>query len=385
MVTIILKLKSFRFKVLKNEHMHNLKKVFSLILVMIFSVTVTKSQVSVIGVQLQHFNVTPTSLLQASIMNAGTEQQVIIESKLFNAGGEMLMSSRSAAFALHPGLNIATDRSVANVEYGSGNQSTYIKTSHILPGGRFKICVNIISATNSEVIEDYCDEVESDLTQFLYLVNPPDKDVIPNPNPVLVWTHSEPFSILGQGEYFRMIVVELSNAQSPEEGIVSNTPLFIRNYLTSHELLYPADAKILQVGHRYGWQVQKMSNDIVINKSEAWEFTLAANKTVTENQYAVLQKTLDAGYYTAINNSVFFRFNEEYSAGTVSCIIYDSKRQPVKPKVESEGISKAYNVKQNGQNRYEINLDKLNMSSGYYTLQVKTEKGETFMLKFLVD
>lgn len=385
MVDMSLKFKSSTFK--KVKQMNTLKKRFLFFIsAAIFIAVQVQAQVSVIGIQLQHFNVTPTSLLQASIMNSGPEQQVIIESKLFNAANEVLMISRSSVINLKTGINMAVERNAVNVEYGANNQATYIKTSHILPGGRFKICVTILSASGSEVIEDFCDEVDADLTQFLYLVNPPDKDTIPTPNPLLVWTHSEPFSILGQGEYFRMIVVELNKDQQPEEGIVSNVPLFIKTYLTSHELLYPADAKALQAGKRYGWQVQKMSNDIVINKTEAWEFTLAPPKTDNVNKYAILKKKLDAGYYTVYDNKLYFRFIEDYSVNAVKCVIYDSQRNKIQPKVrKDEGKSPVITMKGEGYNRFEIDLNSLNITSGFHTLEVKNEKGELYMLKFLVE
>lgn len=365
-----------------------MKKYLSLITGLVLLLGSVNAQISVIGTQVQHFNITANSLLEVSLMNAGQQQQVIIESKLFNSGNELLMSVRSAPFTLKNGLNTpaTVSRQAASLEYGNNNQVNHIKTFHTLPGGLFKLCVNVISSPSMESVDDFCDEIESDLSQFLYLVSPPDKDTLPTAQPLLLWTHSEPFGILGQGEYFRMIVAELNKDQLPEEGILSNSPLLMKNYLTTHEVQYPMDAKTLESGKRYGWQVQKMANDIVLNKTEAWEFTLRVDKPVKDNKYSVLRKTLDAGYYKVENNKIFFRFDEEYATGNISSVIYNSQRQAVKPVVKTDEIKNgAYNIKQNGYNRYEINLDKLNMMSGFYTLEVNNEKGELFLLKFYVE
>jgi hypothetical protein len=160
----------------------------------------------------------------------------------------------------------------------------------------------------------------------------------------------------------------------------------IKNYLTTHNLQYPYDAKALIYGGRYAWQVQKIANGIVTNKTEAWEFVIRNSPLQVENKYTPLKKVLDAGYYTASNNKIFFKFNEEYASDKISIKIYDSKRELVKPKAKNEDVKKSdFNYKQNGYNRYEINLDELNVEKGFYILETKNGRGEVFLLKFYVQ
>ncbi|MBN8702776.1 MAG: hypothetical protein J0M08_06910 [Bacteroidetes bacterium] len=365
-----------------------MKKILCTLTTAFLVASLVSAQVSVINSPFQTFNVTPNSLIQASIMNASGEQQIVLESKLINVANEVVLSARSIPFAIHNGVNTSANssRQIERVEYGNSSQASYIKTSHLLPSGRFKLCIVVISATTSEVIDDFCDEIESDLSQFLFLVSPFDKDTIATTQPLLAWTHSEPFNVLSQGESYRMILVELKNDQTAEEGIVTNPTYFLKNNLLSHQVVYPIDANKLEADKRYGWQVQKIANDIVINKSEAWEFTLASKNKKFTPKYATLNKKLSSGFYTAYDNKVYFRFVENYSSNIAKAIIYDEKRAVIRPKLKSEATSsQPIAIKNNGTNLFEIDLNSLNIQSGFHTLEIKNEKGELFLLKFLVQ
>jgi hypothetical protein len=347
-----------------------------------------KSQVSVVNIQVIPYNITPEVMLSASVMNNGNDLKVELVSRLYNFNNELLLTVKSAPFNLKKGLNSAIDvsRKATSVEYYSGNQSDYLKTTHALPNGTFKICVDVIQAQNPESLDQFCDEIESDYNQFLYLVFPADKDMVESTTPVLMWTHNEPFSVLTQGEYYRIIVTEIKEKQNAQEAIDINTPLMAKNYVTNHNVQYPYDAPVLQKGKHYAWQIQKVANGVTTNKTEAWEFSVSPDHSIKENKYVSLRKTLDAGYYLAENNKVFFKFDAQYSSGIISCKIYDDKRNVMEPKAMNIGAKNPVpNFRQTGDNRYEINLNELNIKKGYYTLEVKNEKEELYLLKFYVE
>ena len=360
-----------------------MKKILFLFAIGLFLCFAGKAQISVVNIQLVPYNITPEALLSASISNTADEKPIQLVSKLYNFNNELLITVRSSVFILKRGLNSPFDgtRKVMSAEYTSNNQTSYIKTTHGLPTGTFKLCVSVIY--NSDTQDEFCDEIESDYNQYLYPVFPSDKDTIETVLPVLIWSHSEPFSVLTQGEYYRMVVSELKDNQSAEEAVTINTPLMAKNYLTTHNLQYPYDAKELKEGGHYAWQVQKMANGVITNKTEAWEFIIRKKPEEKEIKYTVLKKTVDAGYYNAGNNKIYFKFDEEYASGNISCVIYNSKREAVQPKILNEDAkSSSLNFKQNGYNRYEINLDQLNIQKGFHTLEVESAKGELFLLKF---
>jgi len=364
----------------------NIKKKFKLSLWFALFATILRAQVSVINLQLMPYNVTPDGLLAASIMNNGNAQQVQLVSKLYNFNNELLITVKSNSFNLKQGLNSPFDgsRKVASAEYTSSQQSNHLKTTHSLPSGVFKVCVSVIQTINSEIVDEFCDEIESNFNQYLYLVSPTDKDTVETTKPLLIWAHSEPFNILSQGEYYRMIVTEIKDKQSAEEAVTINTPLMAKSYLTTHSLQYPYDAKELKEGNHYAWQVQKLANGVITNKTEAWEFIVRKKPEDKEIKYVAMRQKIDASYYTAYNGKVYFKYIEEYgSLGDISAILKSDsgKEYPMEINKDENSKSSSTKIKTVGDNRFILDLNGENLKPGYYVLQIKNEKKELYYLK----
>ncbi|MFL5763542.1 MAG: hypothetical protein ACJ77K_06325 [Bacteroidia bacterium] len=362
------------------------KKSILVTALLLYLITV-RAQVNVVSIQLMPYNVTPEAMLSASVMNNGDAQQAEIVSRLYNFNNEILLTVQSAPFVLNKGLNSSQDgsRKVSAFSYGSGNQVEYLRTSKGLPTGTFRICVTVITSKAQEPQDEFCDEIESDFNQFLYLVYPADKDTIDSKSPLLNWTHSEPFSVLAQGESYRMIVTAVKEKQSAEEAIAVNEPLMMKNYLTTHNLQYPYDAKELVEGGHYAWQVQKTANGVVTNKTEAWEFYERKKPEEIELKYVALKSTVDANFYIT-TGKIYFKFSEEYnSKGEVLALITsdDGKKLPVTiQKDQKESTSTGSNIKKTGDNRFILDLDKDKIKPGFYTMQIMNEKKEVYYLKF---
>lgn len=357
-----------------------------LLALLVFIVRMANAQISILSSSINAFNITPQSIMQVNVMNNDQETMVYLECKIFNSGNEQLLNVKTQPFILRKGMNALSgfNMQFGSVEYSNSNQSTYVKSMHTLPSGKFNACY-VLSLLSNEPGDEYCLDLESDISSFLTLISPMDKDTIDTPNPMLVWTHSEPFNILAPGEYFRIIVSELLKDQNTESGVTSNTPIYMKNYVTTHQLLYPYDAKELEPGKHYGWQVQKLSNGVIVNKSEAWEFVFKVDKKGVQNKYVLLKSKLDAGYYTHTDGKIYFVFDEEYTSKNIVCSIFNSKREQLIPKLINEAYKENENAalaKKIGLNKYEIDLNSMNISSGMHTLEVKNEKGEVFYLKF---
>ncbi len=360
-----------------------------LIILMLYAgLSANAQEVSIVNIQLTPFNITPESMLSATVIN-NTENPFQVEtiSKLYNQDNQLLLTVKSAPFALVAGLNTSFigSRRATIVEYANTGQANYLKTTRGLSSGNFRICVEL-KVLNSEIQDEFCDELVSDINQYLYLVSPADKDSMEIKNPMLIWAHSEPFNVLSKGESFRMIVTEMKSKQSPEEAIMINIPLMTKTNLAAHNLQYPYEARGLQEGSHYAWQVQKVINGVVAAQTEVWEFSIIKKRPLEYSKYAVLKKKLDAGYYVAKNNKVFFKLDEEYLAGKLNCKIYNEKREIIQPKARNEGVKNGgYDVKNQGLNQFEVDLEQLNVSKGFYTLQVGGAKGELYLLKFYVE
>lgn len=356
-------------------------------LTLCLTVFFSKAQVNVVNANIQAFNVSPRSLCQISIMNnASANVQVALHIQITNSANNVLIKLSTAPIQLKLGLNTITGGSVNIVQttYGSSNQAQYIKAQNKLPSGAFNYCVVVRPVAALEEGDDYCQEIDAVENEFLYLVFPADEDTIETKTPLLSWTHSEPFNILSQGEFFKMTVVELKDDQSAEAGVIANSPVFLKNYVNRHQVQYPFDAKNLEAGKRYGWQVQKISNGNVINKTEAWEFVIDEKVDPKDHMYVTLKRKLDGSYYRVQNDKIFFRFDERYKSQNVNCKIYNDKREEITPEL-SNIKDKKLNTKVSGYNAYELDLIDYNLKKGFYTLEVINVKKEKFQLKFYVE
>jgi len=360
------------------------------------------AQITILSSNVQAYNLVPEALIGAGIMNNGSEQQVQLLTQIFGSSNTVLLTVKSQPFLLKKGLNVGTqaDRRVAQSEYGSGNQASYIRSSHSLPSGRYKICITLLPTAGSEKLDDYCDELEAEFSQYLYLVHPLDGDTVESKNPILSWTHSEPFSILNQGEFYRMVVTELRKDQTAEEAVNVNQPLMVKNYVTEHQLQYPFDARELKEGGHYAWQIQKISDGVVVNKTEAWVFNLRNRPDSKSEKYVALRTQTDGAYYTAYDGKVYFKFSEDYrSQGNLNVILSDAKGTQIpvtvaqdkekqkdkeKAKETAPNPATATSMKRTGDNRYELDLDAQNLNSGFYLLEVRNEKNQAFYLKLFL-
>lgn len=362
-------------------------------LIIIFSVLISTnlfSQINILNSMFNAFNVSEDALLYANIMNTGDQQEVHLEAKLFNGLNQPVLTVRSISFNLKNGLTNTAQLSLKSnsTEYTSSNDAQYIKTMHQLPSGKFRYCLFVVPTINNEGA-DLCEEFENEANTFLFLINPPDKDTIESKNPILLWNHSDPFSLLKQGEMYRLILVEQKNDQSADAAINVNSPILKLDFLTKHDVQYPFDGYKLENGKKYGWQVQKIINNIVVNKTEAWEFIIKPEVETLYNKYVELSSGINPSTYIAAGNKIFFTFKEEYytSSNNLKITITPENKTALKNVKAKEDLSvnQKMNSKEVGDNKYEIDLNQLGIETGYYYLNITNEKGKSYQLKFYVN
>lgn len=92
--------------------------------------------------------------------------------------------------------------------------------------------------------------------------------------------------------------------------------------------------------------------------------------------YTILRKKLDGGYYLAKNKKVYFKYDEEYQDGLLDYKVYDNAKRQLTTGVSINNTGKEY-----GDNRYELTFAST-IPSGYYLLEVISDKNESYFLKF---
>ncbi len=362
-----------------------IKKTAFLLLLSLTGAQYSSGQVSISNANLFPFNVTRQAMVQVAIMSNTSQAQIRLESSVSNASGEVLYKVSTAPFQLNMGLNNVSLSKVQIIEesYGMSNQASYVKTNHRLPSGAFSFCVVAIPISGLESGDDYCLDIDASDNEFLSLVFPNDGDTLDTDRPVLNWTHSESFNLLTEGEFFKLIVVEKEKDQSNEAAVTTNEPVFLKNYVTRHQVPYSLDAKKLEKGKTYAWQVQKISRGSIVNKTEAWEFIMRPEEEIKEHMFTTLKRKLDGTFYHVYNDKIYFRFDERYATGNLNCRILNEKRQEIKPEMESTE-SHLSNQKSAGYNQFILDLLPFNLEKGFYILECLDEKSEKFLLKFYV-
>ncbi len=359
---------------------HSLNLFFVILPFSLFSQNTT-----VLNATFNEYNVSISGLSQITL-SSQVEGMVRIEATITNVSNTVLLKLVSSNIMVKKGITSLNSSTLkySQILYTNHPQANYIKTFNQLPSGVFVYCVTVIPIQKIEQGDKYCQTVDATEKEQLYLINPIDGDEIETPTPILIWFHSEPFNLLNQGEFFRVIVAELNDNQTAASGITANIPHFIKNNLTKHQVQYPVDAKPLENGKRYAWQVQKMANGQIISTTEVWEFSVADKKTPKDFKYVYVKDKLDGSVYSVVNDRIFFKYDERYNSNVMTCKIISDKRKVIQPETKGEEAVEE-NLMKVGNNKYELDLKPYKLKKGYYILEVYNEKKDKFQLKFYVD
>jgi hypothetical protein len=341
------------------------------------------SQVKIISSSFSSFNVSPESMININLVNNNSEMRVMIEARISNGRGAELIKVSSGFLTLRKGTfnTSSLGINIISVNFQNTALSEYVKVYHQLPSGKYNYCVSL-STSESGIEDELCDEIESENSTYMTLINPSDKDTIENYNPVLIWNHTESFNVLNQGEFYRLLVTEISRDQNAESAINVNNPNYQLNFVTRHDLLYPFDAPKLENGKRYGWQVQKVVNGVITNKTEAWEFIIK-NSPDKHAGFVEITPKANLNPYKTVNNLINFQFKEEYSVNNnkLQIHIYDSKGEEIKIGQE-KSKNKSSNLTKLTSDRYRLDLNGVGLKEGYYMLKILNNKNQEFILNF---
>ncbi len=223
--------------------------------------------------------------------------------------------------------------------------------------------------------------------ESILLNTPYDGDTIYTHHPLLTWSILGGLPVNNDREYYQITIVELQDNQDAASGVMVNTPLVRMDHLSQNQLFYPYDAPELQEGKRYGWQVQKITNNVVSCSSEAWEFILGFPPDI-EPVYYKMKLKADGTICPTQNGKFYFEFNEHYNDEELDISLYNDQHQKINVAAifnQEEGqYALETNVKRTGINLYELNLGS-NISSGIYRLVLLGAKKQSYELTFEVQ
>jgi len=214
------------------------------------------------------------------------------------------------------------------------------------------------------------------------LVHPYDKDTIETVYPVFSWFGTDLTDPRGDIQY-TFTLVELSDDQSANAGLIVNTPLIKIENIQGSQFSYPFDAPDLKYNNRYGWRLQKKSNGIIVSESEAWEFILYKNVEVPK-KYAVLSSDFNSTIYDVNKKGLYFKLKSRYkSSGKLNYKVLNSKSEEMEVVLgKDEKLGKDDELEQTGQDFYFLKTDIY--PQGTYTLIVQDQKGNNYNTRFRI-
>ncbi|MBX7224458.1 MAG: hypothetical protein K1X55_00375 [Chitinophagales bacterium] len=217
--------------------------------------------------------------------------------------------------------------------------------------------------------------------------------------PLFSWTY---LSVTNLTDYdYRFKMVEITGSQSNEVAINAN-PVFYEQLLDPYQqtLVYPLSAPALEDCKKYAWVIiieKKISTTTEVGttfkkaevgRSTVFGFTMdgACGTTQRANNFAnktylVPIKEEDSYIYlinrTSSQNTIRFKYNEEYSNTSIQCKILKEGTSP-----QEVSFSMPVNY---GLNYLEYQLPGIVTVGNYYRLVIITPTGEELIAKFEIE
>lgn len=227
--------------------------------------------------------------------------------------------------------------------------------------------------------------VASSYGQNILPIAPFDKDSIKTHYPLFSWTYLGQRAANNERDFYRFILVELlDDKQSAEAGIVVNRPIIKMDFVMGTQFFYPYDAPELEKGKRYAWQVQRIQNKILIDKSEAWWFIIPL-EPINPIQYYKITSKNDGQLYQTIDNKMHIEFYEAYSQKVLNYYVLNEKGEKVQTKIFRSIYQQDPEL--NGELSPGVNfliIDLGNVPNGIYELVVTDAKRRKYRMKFVV-
>jgi hypothetical protein len=310
--------------------------------------------------------------------------------------GKLVVKLQSNTVSLVPGVsifgpsNLQTSR-IVYIDPSIGTSE--LRLGH-LPSADYDYCVRIVCVEspqecaiklNSEMQIEDCEQVASELNSPLILTIPDDEAEIEEKRPMFSWI--PPMPIGGDPEIrYTVILVKMLKDQLPEEAINRNRILMKREGVSGVSLAYPAELNDLVEGESYAWKVEALMGNLVVARSEVWEFKIKKIETV---KYVRLSpKPNSAMYKYKEDGTIYFTLTGNYQNNDFNMEILgiegSTKIKNIQKDIEIREASLSES-KHTGFNTFKLSIQDEGLSNGVYQLKCTNTTGDIFSMNFIVE
>ncbi|MNK00319.1 hypothetical protein D3C87_181020 [compost metagenome] len=219
------------------------------------------------------------------------------------------------------------------------------------------------------------------------LSNPMDFDTIIETEPNFVWQTN--ISVLQSDPRCsqRYVLCELEENQLKGDAIAINKPILVlENYLNTM-YSYSSTTNPLEEGHTYVWQIYILFNNMIVDQSEPYQFTILEPKDPLPNFYPVAFKN-DGQMFSIVNDQIGLLTDE---TGNLDLKIHLSKAgKIVKTVYLNELLGKEEKTDQVSEYKgvkrfYVLNLKDLDLEKGTYKASWTMKAKKQYVFNFTID
>lgn len=213
-----------------------------------------------------------SGLLRCQISNGGAPRPVSVSIVVKERVAGVVCVIKTPVFTLGSGSQPIPLRVAGStaVQFSDGRSGRLLRQTNAFPSGDYEYCytINLINSDQPPVEQcfDYTLAPFADLS----LLDPFDGDSTCNRRPVLTW---QPLLPAIPGAAYQLVLTKVKNGQSPTEAMNYNLPFINQRAIMTPILVYPPVQRELSNG-KYAWQVSAYKDQVILNRSEIWTFTV---------------------------------------------------------------------------------------------------------------
>lgn len=222
------------------------------------------------------------------------------------------------------------------------------------------------------------------------LSNPMDFDTIIETEPNFIWQTNITALQTDPRYSQRYVLCELLEDQLKGDAIAINTPILVLDDYQNTMHSYSSSSTALEEGHTYVWQVSILFNNLVVDQSEPYQFTLFKPEVPLPSFYPVVFKN-NGQTYLAVNEKIGLVTDE---TGDLKLTVQISKNgRLIKTaaltdfKTEEQKKNEEDDAKKPtaGKRFLILDLTALDLEKGYYTAAWTPKNNKTFTFNFKID
>lgn len=314
---------------------------------------------------------------------------ISVHGELSSSFGLLLVSWKSRETEVLSGINSFSELGITPelAEINIGNE--FIRDHRFLDAGNYTLKLKVYQTVNGvlNLLQENSFPLISTNFPNVRLVSLMDRDTIPHKNPVFNWSAllTPRQSRDGNNESalkYRLTVKALYDPQSATEAMLYNPVIHQSDLQDELTYTYPFHAYELEDSSSYVWQVEAVSGNQVVARSEVWIFTIW-NKRKPKPNVPIVILNPEKGTNSIMIQKNLLKVGYHEKSGSVAPVLLKASVTTLTGQ-ELFGSEQLDFRAVAGFNSFEVSLcpDGLDLPDGEYILNLYTIHGKLMQVRF---